>query len=115
MVDFINRARERGAPLLEAVRESGIRRFRPIVLTTLTTVVALLPMAFGLQGASKTYGPFAASIAFGLFVAMVGTLFVVPLAYTTLIVWQERLRKLASSAYALVSKGPQAQEPRVRG
>ncbi len=92
MVDFINRARRGHATsLLDAVRQSGARRFRPILLTTLTTVVALLPMAFGLQGASKTYGPFAASISFGLIVAMVGTLFVVPLSYTTLIVWQDRL------------------------
>ena len=90
MVDFINSARARGMPLLDAVRQSGVRRFRPILLTTLTTVVALLPMALGMQGASKTYGPFAASIAFGLFVAMVGTLFVVPLAYTSLVMWQER-------------------------
>jgi HAE1 family hydrophobic/amphiphilic exporter-1 len=90
MVDFINRARAQGMDLLEAVRQSGARRFRPILLTTLTTVVALLPMAFGLQGSSKTYGPFAAAIAFGLIVAMAGTLFAVPLAYTSLIVWQRR-------------------------
>lgn len=91
MVDFINRARRDGMDLLEAVRQSGARRFRPILLTTLTTVVALLPMALGLQGSSKTYGPFAASIAFGLIVAMVGTLFAVPLSYTSLIVGQQRL------------------------
>jgi HAE1 family hydrophobic/amphiphilic exporter-1 len=92
MVDFINRARWAGLPLLEAVRQSGARRFRPILLTTLTTVLALLPMALGLQGESKTYGPFAAAIAFGLIVAMAGTLFAVPLVYTSLIVWQERVR-----------------------
>jgi multidrug efflux pump subunit AcrB len=94
MVDFINRARRGGMPLLEAVRQSGVRRFRPILLTTLTTVVALLPMALGLQGSSKTYGPFAASIVFGLIVAMVGTLFAVPLVYTSLIVSQERAGRL---------------------
>ena len=52
-----------------------------MILTTLTTVVALLPMAFGLVGSSKSYGPFAAAIAFGLLFAMVGTLFVIPLSY----------------------------------
>ncbi len=92
MVDFINRARrDEGLPLLEAVRQSGARRFRPILLTTLTTVVALMPMALGLQGESKTYGPFAAAIAFGLMVATIGTLFAVPLSYTSLLVWQERI------------------------
>jgi len=95
MVDFINRARrDEGLELIEAVRQSGARRFRPILLTTLTTVVALLPMAFGLQGASKTYGPFAASISFGLIVATIGTLFAVPLAYTSLLSAQARFRAL---------------------
>ena len=89
MVDFINRARDEGMPLREAIRVSGARRFRPILLTTLTTVMALLPMALGLQGASKTYGPFAAAIAFGLMIAMVGTLFAVPLAYSSLLSIQD--------------------------
>jgi HAE1 family hydrophobic/amphiphilic exporter-1 len=92
MTDFINRARASGMPLLEAVRQSGARRLRPILLTTLTTVMALLPMALGLAGGSKTAGPFAASIVFGLIFAMVGTLFMIPLAYTSLIVAQDRVR-----------------------
>lgn len=92
MVDFINRARRDGMALRDAVRQSGIRRFRPILLTTLTTVFALLPMAFGMQGSSKSYGPFAAAISFGLIIAMIGTLFVVPLSYLSLIHWQERVR-----------------------
>ena len=84
MVDFINRAHASGVPLLDAVRQSGARRLRPILLTTLTTVGALMPMALGLGGASKSYGPFAASISFGLMFAMFGTLFVVPMSYTAL-------------------------------
>ncbi len=84
MVDFINRARASGMPLIDAVRQSGARRLRPILLTTLTTVGALMPMALGLGGASKSYGPFAASVSFGLLFAMFGTLFIVPLSYTAL-------------------------------
>jgi HAE1 family hydrophobic/amphiphilic exporter-1 len=93
MVHFINRARERGVPLLEAVRISGAKRLRPILLTTLTTVLALLPMALGLAGASKSYGPFATGISFGLASAMLGTLFCVPLFYTILIETLERIRR----------------------
>jgi len=85
MVDFINRARAQGLPLLEAVRQSGARRLRPILLTTLTTVFALLPMALGLHGGSRSFGPLAASLTFGLMFAMLGTLFIVPLCYTLLI------------------------------
>ncbi|MCP4006228.1 MAG: efflux RND transporter permease subunit [bacterium] len=85
MVDFINRARSEGMPLLEAVKNSGAARVRPILLTTLTTVLALMPMAFGLAGSSKSYGPFAVGISFGLMVGMLGTLFCVPLFYTLLI------------------------------
>jgi HAE1 family hydrophobic/amphiphilic exporter-1 len=93
LVDFINRARRDGMPLEEAVMQAGARRLRPVILTTMTTVVALLPMALGIQGASLTYGPFAASIAFGLLFAMAGTLFVIPLSYATLAALQERGRR----------------------
>jgi HAE1 family hydrophobic/amphiphilic exporter-1 len=91
MVDFINRARARGMPVLEAVRVSGAQRLRPILLTTLTTVVALMPMALGLHGGSRSFGPFAATITFGLLVAMFGTLFIVPLVYSQLIRFQTAL------------------------
>ena len=94
LVDFINRARRGGMPIADAVLQGGAQRLRPVVLTTLTTVAALLPMALGLQGASKTYGPFAAAIAFGLLFAMLGTLFVIPLSYSTLAVAEQRFRAM---------------------
>jgi HAE1 family hydrophobic/amphiphilic exporter-1 len=94
LVDFVNRARRSGMSLQEAVVLAGGQRLRPVVLTTLTTVVALLPMALGIQGASRTYGPFAASIAFGLLFAMIGTLFVIPLSYSILVLARERVAAL---------------------
>ena len=116
MVDFINRARGEGMPLLEAVRQSGARRLRPILLTTLTTALALMPMALGLAGVSKSYGPFASALTFGLMVAMLGTLFAVPLSYTSLIVLQERLRRrfsgrAAPAVLASGEKGVQLSDP----
>lgn len=100
LVDFINRARRGGMPMLEAVAQAGAQRLRPVILTTMTTVAALLPMAFGLVGSSKSYGPFAAAIAFGLLFAMFGTLFVIPLSYATLSTGEERLRRLFANLRA---------------
>jgi HAE1 family hydrophobic/amphiphilic exporter-1 len=96
LVDFINRARRDGVETLQAVAQAGAQRLRPVILTTMTTVVALLPMAFGLQGSSKSYGPFAAAIAFGLLFAMIGTLFVIPLSYATFSKTEDRFKAIAS-------------------
>ncbi|MDC1294712.1 efflux RND transporter permease subunit [Myxococcota bacterium] len=94
LVDFINRARRQGVSTLDAVAQAGAQRLRPVILTTMTTVVALLPMALGLQGSSKSYGPFASAIAFGLLFAMIGTLFVIPLSYAIFTKAEERALRM---------------------
>ena len=55
--------------------------FNPLVLTTVTTITGLAPMALGLSGYSRVFGPFATAIVFGLMAASVLTLFVVPSLY----------------------------------
>jgi len=64
-------------PLLAevAVERASAKRFRPILLTTVTTIAGLLPMALGLSGKSVVFGPFAAAIVFGLAMASLLTLF----------------------------------------
>ena len=84
LIHFVNRERAEGAELREALRTASSHRFRPILLTTLTTIGGLLPMAIGLSGGSNTFGPFAAAIVFGLAVASTLTLFVVPALYLLL-------------------------------
>jgi multidrug efflux pump subunit AcrB len=84
LIDFINKERERGASAMDAIATASGKRFRPILLTTVTTVAGLLPMALGVTGESVVYGPFAASIVFGLSVASVLTLFLVPALYLSL-------------------------------
>jgi len=83
LIDFVNQERLRGTDALEAVRRSSARRFRPILLTTLTTILGLLPMALGLSGYSRVFGPFATAIVFGLAMSSLLTLFVVPTLYMT--------------------------------
>ena len=84
LIDFINKERERGLSSVDAVMSGCEKRFRPIFLTTVTTVMGLAPMAIGLSGYSTVFSPFAASIVFGLGVASLLTLYVVPMLYLTL-------------------------------
>jgi HAE1 family hydrophobic/amphiphilic exporter-1 len=95
LMDFVNRERARGTPLYDAVRIASSRRFRPIVLTTVTTIAGLLPMSLGVPAKSSVFGPFATAIVFGLSVASLLTLFVVPAFYVALedaLRWSRRLR-----------------------
>ena len=84
LIDFVNKERERGTPALDAVLIAGRRRFRAVLLTTVTTVAGLLPMAMGLSGVSTVFGPFAAAIVAGLCVASLLTLFAVPALYLSI-------------------------------
>ncbi len=81
LIDFVNRERRRGTPAFEAVRLASYKRFRPILLTTVTTVTGLAPMALGISGYSRVFAPFATAIVFGLSVASLLTLFLVPTLY----------------------------------
>ena len=92
MIDFINRSREKGMNVEQAVIESGKVRLRPIILTTLTTIGGLLPMALGIGGREPMLTPMAVSIVWGLLFAMVLTLIVIPCLY---VVVEDIKRKLA--------------------
>lgn len=81
MVDFINRRIRDGADLLESVIHSGTRRFRPILLTSLTTFVGLLPLLFDPSLQAQFLIPMATSLAFGILFATVITLFLIPTTY----------------------------------
>ena len=81
LMDFVNRERARGTPVMESVGLASSRRFRPILLTTVTTIAGLLPMSLGIPEKSTVFGPFATALVFGLSVASLLTLFVVPAIY----------------------------------
>lgn len=84
LVDFIEGARREGRDLRPAILHGSRTRLRPIVLTTVTTVLGLLPMAVGFPGYSRIWSPFSATISFGLSLAMVLTLFLIPAVYLLL-------------------------------
>ena len=91
LVDYTNLLRRRdGMPLVEAVVESARRRLRPILMTTLTTVLGLVPLAIGLGEGSELQAPMARVVIGGLAASTLITLFLVPAVYTTVQSWQER-------------------------
>ncbi len=73
--------RERGAPILEAVVDAGAVRMRPIIMTTLTTVLGMVPLALGVGQGSELMQPLAIAVVGGLSVSTLLTLFVVPSTY----------------------------------
>src|SRR5579862_5311094 len=81
IVEFTNRLREEGRPLREAASLACRSQMRPILVTSLATVVGLLPMAAKFGAGSEAYAPLARAIIGGLAVSVVLTVFIVPAAY----------------------------------
>ena len=81
LVDFINRYRDEGNSLFDAVLEAGPRRFRPILLTSLTTFFGLFPLLMEKSLQAKFLIPMAISLAFGVLFATIITLIIVPTSY----------------------------------
>jgi HAE1 family hydrophobic/amphiphilic exporter-1 len=81
LVDYTNLLRKRGLPLNEACVEAAGNRLRPILMTTLTTVLALLPMAFFPGEGSELVAPIGKSVLGGLSFGTLMTLFLMPVIY----------------------------------
>ncbi|MFT6758682.1 MAG: multidrug efflux pump subunit AcrB, partial [Chitinophagales bacterium] len=84
LVDYINRQVRTGTPIEEAVLTAGSARFRPIVLTSATTFVGLVPLISTSSLATKIFVPMAISLSFGVLFATAITLFLVPCIYLML-------------------------------
>lgn len=78
MIDYINRRRQEGIPLREAAMDAGSKRFRPIILTSVTTFVGLLPLMLDRSLQAQFLLPMAVSLAFGVLFATTVTLYLVP-------------------------------------
>ena len=95
MVDYMNLLVERGSSISDAVINGGKSRLRPVLMTSLTTVLGMLPMAFGIGEGSETWQPMGVSVVGGLLMSTIITLFIVPSLYAMLEGSKERraLRK----------------------
>ncbi len=83
-IDIINRLRKDGYDMLAAVKEGGKLRFRPILMTSLTTILGLLPLAIGLGEGSELTKPLAVTIIGGLMTSTLLTLIIIPVIYASL-------------------------------
>ncbi len=90
LVDYTNILRKRGLKLHDAVINASRTRLRPILMTSLTTMLALVPMALGLGEGGEMYSPLAVAVISGLFISMMLTLLFIPTLYT---VFEERLKR----------------------
>ena len=86
LLSFANEVREakRDATAIDAIREAGRTRLRPVLMTALAMILGMLPMAFGFGEGGEQNAPLARAVIGGLAVATIGTLFLVPVVYTLL-------------------------------
>jgi len=110
LVDYTNLMRRRdGVPLLEAVVESGRRRLRPILMTTLTTVLGLLPLALGAGEGGEVQAPMARVVIGGLLTSTLVTLVLIPVVYTSLAEWQVKRPRRRDARRRPAGEEPEAQ------
>jgi HAE1 family hydrophobic/amphiphilic exporter-1 len=103
LIDLINRMHhEKGMELFEAIEKAGERRLRPILMTALSTILGLMPMAIGIGEGSEAQVPMARVIVGGLTVSTVITLVLIPVVYS--LVEQKLVRKKAPAFATLEVK-----------
>ena len=91
LIDYINTLRRRGVPREEAVETAGSVRLRPILMTTATTVLGLLPMALGFGDGAELRSPMAVTVISGLIASTFLTLLIVPSVYVVFDKLSERV------------------------
>jgi len=90
LVDYTNLLRQRGRGIYEAVREAGRIRFRPVLMTALTTILAMTPLALQIGTGAENWAPMARSVIGGLLAGTFITLLIIPVIYT---LFEERREK----------------------
>ena len=110
LVDYANKRRREGLAPLDAIRKAALRRYRPVLLTTLTTFGGLAPMIFETSRQARFMIPMAISLGFGIVFATVITLVLVPCLYliiedTRIFLWNSSGRQKVSPAVVLQQTG----------
>jgi HAE1 family hydrophobic/amphiphilic exporter-1 len=107
LVDYINlMRRERGMDLYDAVAEAGRLRLRPILMTTLTTVLGLVPLALGIGAGAEIQAALARVVIGGLTASTLITLGLIPVAYVSVELAAQRIRSALPDWSWLPAPGP---------
>ena len=93
LVDYINLMRDRGLELNEAIAVSGRSRLRPVLMTSLTTILGMLPLAMSKGDGSEIWSPMGIAVIGGLVFSTLVTLLVVPVIYASFSKRGERNKK----------------------
>ena len=107
LVDLTNQRRSQGMGIDDALRDACPIRMRPVVMTSLTIILALAPAAIGLGAGAETNAPLSIAVIGGMTTSTLLTLVVVPAGYSAVETWRER-RRTARAAGAAALKSPQS-------
>ncbi len=94
-IDMINELRKNGMPLMEAIHTAGHRRLRAIIMTSLTTIFAMLPMLFSNDLGSDIQKPLAVAMISSMIIGTIVSLYIIPLAYWRIYKRQEHNRQVS--------------------
>ena len=103
LIDYINLLRARGQGLADAIVNAGRSRLRPVLITTMTTALGMLPMILSRGEGAATWKPLAATIVGGLTVSMLVTLVLVPTLYSLAHARLARRREQAAAEKGVLS------------
>lgn len=111
LVEYIEEYRALGTPMEQAVVDAGAVRLRPILMTTLTTLLGMLPLALGIGEGSELMQPLAITVIGGLSVSTLLTLFVVPCAYLIVHGIGDRLKQFLTGRQPAAAAGSAGMTP----
>lgn len=104
LVDYTNLLRGRNIPLMEACYKAGISRFRPVMMTTLTTILGMLPMCFASEGQAAMVQPIGIAVVGGLTSSTFVTLLVIPVIYSLVMKDEKKLKSRIKVDYDLLNE-----------
>jgi HAE1 family hydrophobic/amphiphilic exporter-1 len=92
LVDYTNQLHDSGMPLFDAIQKAGETRMRPVLMTALTTILGMLPLALGVGESGETWAPMARAVMGGLTVATALTLIILPVIYAIVEIKRDKFR-----------------------